>query len=91
MASPPVDAPPVPPAPQAADAPSTPPPAPPRPPLFDEEPPEPETLDDDQFFASLREAVTDETPLGPRDDQPERALFDQDDANRSSLFRRRGR
>jgi hypothetical protein len=79
MARPPVDAPPVPPARAAA----------PRQPLFDEEGPEPEALDDDQFFASLREAVTDETPLGPRDDQPERALFDQDDANRSSLFRRR--
>jgi DivIVA domain-containing protein len=82
--TPPIDAPPIPPAPAKA-------PAPPRPPLFDEEGPEPEALDDDQFFASLREAVTDETPLGPRDDQPERALFDQDDANRSSLFRRRGR
>ena len=35
-----------------------------RPPLFDAEP-EPEHLDDDAFFASLREAVTDETPLGP--------------------------
>jgi DivIVA domain-containing protein len=96
MASPPVDAPPIPPAPGApsptagtAPSPST--PAAPRPPLFDEDPPEPESLDDDQFFASLREAVTDETPLGPRDDQPERALFDQDDASRSSLFRRRGR
>jgi DivIVA domain-containing protein len=95
VASPPIDAPPIPPAPSAsasavpsaaaAVAPAV------RPPLFDEEGPEPETLDDDQFFASLREAVTDETPLGPRDDQPERALFDQDDAGRSSLFRRRSR
>ncbi|MBM3676026.1 MAG: DivIVA domain-containing protein [Actinobacteria bacterium] len=57
-----------------------------RPPLFDREPAEAESLDDEAFFASLREAVTDETPLGPRDDQPqpERALFDQDDARSGS-------
>lgn len=62
-----------------------------RAPLFDPEPVDAESLDDDAFFASLREAVTDETPLGPREDQPqpERELFDQDEANRSGgLFRR---
>jgi len=59
-----------------------------RPPLFDAEP-EPEHLDDDAFFASLREAVTDETPLGPRDPAPGSAPYDQDD--RGGLFRRRGR
>lgn len=59
-----------------------------RPPLFDAEP-EPEHLDDDAFFASLREAVTDETPLGPRDEAPESGPYDQDD--RGGLFRRRGR
>ena len=59
-----------------------------RPPLFDSEP-EPEHLDDDAFFASLREAVTDETPLGPRDPAPGSAPYDQDD--RGGLFRRRGR
>jgi len=80
MAKPPVDAPPVPP--PAARAPE---PAPHRP-LFDDEGPEPEALDDEQFFASLREAVTDETPLGPRD---EPAADDLEDDNRSSLFRRR--
>jgi cell division septum initiation protein DivIVA len=57
-----------------------------RPPLFDTEP-EPEHLDDDAFFASLREAVTDETPLGPRDGPG--SPYDQDD--RGGLFRRRGR
>lgn len=60
-----------------------------RPPLFDAEP-EPEHLDDDAFFASLREAVTDETPLGPRDSAPGGDGFDQDD-QRGGLFRRRGR
>ncbi len=59
-----------------------------RPPLFDAEP-EPEHLDDDAFFASLREAVTDETPLGPRDSPPNPDVFDQDE--RGGLFRRRGR
>lgn len=67
---------------------STPPVA--RPPLFDAEP-ESEHLDDDAFFASLREAVTDETPLGPRD-APNAGtnVFDQDDRG-GGLFRRRGR
>lgn len=60
-----------------------------RPPLFDAEP-EPEHLDDDAFFASLREAVTDETPLGPRDSAPGGDGFDHDD-QRGGLFRRRGR
>jgi hypothetical protein len=57
--------------------------------LFDSEP-EPEHLDDDAFFASLREAVTDETPLGPRDGASGAGLFDQDE-QRGGLFRRRGR
>lgn len=59
-----------------------------RPPLFDKEP-DPEHLDDDAFFASLREAVTDETPLGPRDGVGD-AGYDPDD-QRGGLFRRRGR
>ena len=67
---------------------STPPVA--RPPLFDAEP-ESEHLDDDAFFASLREAVTDETPLGPRDaPAADASVFDQDDRG-GGLFRRRGR
>ncbi len=60
-----------------------------RPPLFDSDP-EPEHLDDDAFFASLREAVTDETPLGPRDTPSGTNVFDQDDRG-GGLFRRRGR
>ncbi|MGZ4677250.1 MAG: DivIVA domain-containing protein [Acidimicrobiia bacterium] len=67
---------------EAASAPSA-----ARPPLFEPEP-EPDHLDDDAFFASLREAVTDETPLGPRDPEPG-TPYDQDD--RGGLFRRRGR
>ncbi len=58
-----------------------------RPPLFDTEP-DPEHLDDDAFFASLREAVTDETPLGPRDSM---GTGDFDGDERGGLFRRRGR
>jgi len=60
-----------------------------RPPLFDAEP-EPEHLDDDAFFASLREAVTDETPLGPREPAPSTGPYDQDEGG-GGLFRRRGR
>jgi len=50
-------------------------------------------LDDDAFFATLRDAVTDDAPLGPRDDDltGENRFFDQD-ADRSSfrdVFRRR--
>ncbi len=52
-------------------------------------------LDDDAFFATLRDAVHDEKPLGPRDegDDPtgENRFFDQD-AERGSfrdVFRRR--
>lgn len=62
-----------------------------RPPLFDSEPAgETDHLDDDAFFASLREAVTDETPLGPRDPAPGSASYEQDERG-GGLFRRRGR
>ena len=37
-------------------------------------------LDDDSFFASLRDAVRDDAPPGPHD-ASERAFFDQDDSN----------
>ncbi len=93
--APPVAAPPPPDPAPAAPAAATPPweesavPPVARPPLFDAEP-EPEHLDDDAFFASLREAVTDETPLGPRDNATNPDVFDQDD-QRGGLFRRRGR
>jgi cell division initiation protein len=43
-------------------------------------------LDDDSFFASLRDAVRDDAPLGPRDDS-ERAFFDQDDSKDAPTFR----
>jgi len=53
-----------------------------------------DVLDDDAFFATLRDAVHDEAPLGPReDDAGDRRFFDQDqDADRGSfrdVFRRR--
>ena len=47
-----------------------------------------DALDDDAFFASLREAVRDDAPLGPRDDD-QATFFDgaaEDDRRR---FRRR--
>jgi DivIVA domain-containing protein len=43
-------------------------------------------LDDDSFFASLRDAVRDDAPLGPRD-ATERAFFDQDDSKDAGSFR----
>jgi cell division initiation protein len=43
-------------------------------------------LDDDSFFASLRDAVRDDAPLGPRD-ASERAFFDQDDSKEAPTFR----
>lgn len=58
------------------------------PPVLFETTPTPEAMDDDEFFASLREAVNDDTPLGPRDsDIPERSMFEED--RRSGIFRRR--
>jgi hypothetical protein len=45
-----------------------------------------DSLDDDAFFASLREAVRDDAPLGPRDER----LYDQDEADEHRrLFRRK--
>ena len=49
------------------------------------------SLDDDSFFASLRDAVRDDAPLGPRD-ATERAFFDQDSKdspNFREAFKRR--
>ena len=42
-----------------------------------DEPVEPEVLDDDAFFATLREAVRDDAPLGPRDEEDD--VFDDDE------------
>jgi cell division initiation protein len=55
---------------------------------------EAEVLDDDAFFATLREAVHDETPLGPRDQEEatgEHSFFDSDDdrVGFRDVFRRR--
>jgi cell division septum initiation protein DivIVA len=44
-------------------------------------------LDDEAFFASLREAVRDEAPLGPRDDNG--SFHEEEIDERSSIFRRR--
>jgi cell division septum initiation protein DivIVA len=62
--------------------------------LGEEEALDAEVLDDDAFFATLREAVHDDAPLGPREDGGDDIpFFDQDDsADRGSLrdvFRRR--
>jgi hypothetical protein len=46
-------------------------------------------LDDDAFFASLREAVRDEAPLGPREDVTTENFFDQEEADGRRRFRRR--
>lgn len=57
-------------------------------PVLFETKPTGESMDDDEFFASLREAVNDGTPLGPRDeDIPERSMFPEE--RRSGMFRRR--
>ena len=51
-----------------------------------------EVLDDEAFFATLREAVHDESPLGPREEDDQSSLFDQDDEHAATfkdVFRRR--
>jgi len=51
-----------------------------------------EVLDDDAFFATLREAVHDDTPLGPRDEIGDDADIFGEEGERSSfrdVFRRR--
>lgn len=51
---------------------------------------EAEVLDDDAFFATLRDAVSDDVPLGPREDAG--GVFDQDVADSGSfreLFKKR--
>jgi cell division initiation protein len=45
-----------------------------------------EVLDDEAFFATLREAVHDEAPLGPREDD-QSSLFDQDDGHDATAFK----
>ncbi|HKH26369.1 MAG TPA: DivIVA domain-containing protein [Acidimicrobiia bacterium] len=53
-----------------------------------DEPLEPEVLDDDAFFATLREAVRDDAPLGPRDEEDDE-IYDDDDSEQRKRFRRR--
>jgi DivIVA domain-containing protein len=72
--------------PSATDAPSN---EAPRTPLFPPEQSADEPLDDEAFFASLREAVSDQSPLGPRDEIPDSTGSYEDDAAKSGLFRRR--
>jgi len=51
-----------------------------------------DSLSDDQFFASLREAVRDDAPLGPTDDNVQGDFFDGEaisDEDRRRGFRRR--
>lgn len=46
--------------------------------------------DDDAYLAELRKAMTDDTPLGPRDDSAESGMFDSTvEAGRSRFGRRR--
>jgi cell division septum initiation protein DivIVA len=52
-----------------------------------DEPVEPEVLDDDAFFATLREAVRDDAPLGPRDDEDD--VYEEDNAPRKRGWGRR--
>jgi DivIVA domain-containing protein len=47
-----------------------------------------DSLDDDAFFASLREAVRDDAPLGPRDDE-QATFFDGSSEQDRRRFRRR--
>jgi hypothetical protein len=62
----------------------------PRTALFPPEQSDAEPLDDEAFFASLREAVSDQAPLGPRDETPGSGGSSfEDDEERSGLFRRR--
>jgi DivIVA domain-containing protein len=61
----------------------------PRQPLFPAEQADAEPLDDEAFFASLREAVSDQSPLGPRDEIPDSTGSYEDDDAKSGLFRRR--
>ena len=48
-----------------------------------------DSLDDDAFFASLREAVRDDTPLGSREPTGEQFLDSEEGDDQRRLFRRR--
>ena len=54
--------------------------------VMEAQPVDSDLLDDDAFFASLRDAVRDDEPLGPRDD----SFYDEDETDGGKkLFRRR--
>ena len=60
--------------------------------LLGEDALEADVLDDDAFFATLREAVHDDTPLGPREEGDDNLDFFDDGGDRSGfrdVFRRR--
>ena len=60
--------------------------------LLGEDALEADVLDDDAFFATLREAVHDDTPLGPREEGDDNLDFFDDDGDRAGfrdVFRRR--
>ncbi len=48
-----------------------------------------DSLDDDAFFASLREAVRDDAPLGPRDEEQANFYDGGTDQDRRRFRRRR--
>ena len=48
-----------------------------------------DSLDDDAFFASLREAVRDDTPLSSREPTAEQYLDGDEGDDQRRLFRRR--
>jgi DivIVA domain-containing protein len=54
-----------------------------------DQPLEAEVLDDDAFFASLREAVRDDSPLGPRTDDADVNLDEDQDGRFGNVFKRR--
>jgi cell division septum initiation protein DivIVA len=53
-----------------------------------DEPIEPEVLDDDAFFATLREAVRDDAPLGPREEGDD-DIYDEGEQPKRRFRRRR--
>jgi cell division initiation protein len=59
--------------------------------LLSEDAPEAEVLDDDAFFATLREAVHDDAPLGPREEDNGTLNFfdDEDKGSFRDVFRRK--
>ena len=57
--------------------------------FHNDEPAETQVLDDDAFFASLREAVRDDRPLGPPEHHDYEADEDDDSGRFGNVFKRR--